>query len=290
MGELTVIKTDKGDINLSPKIIKQYLVRGNGAVTDSEAMMFLSLCKFQNLNPFINEAFLIKFGGQPATMVVGKEVFTKRAFQHPKFRGLRAGVIVDRGGELIEIEGSFKKPDDVLLGGWAEVHVENRVPFKNSVSLKEYEKYKKDGTLQSTWNQIPCTMIRKVALVQALREAFPECFQGMYSQEEMPVDNEMLDGLQTVVPPDECVVEEKKETPKAKLVTVPQVKRMFTVAGKKGLSDKDVKATLKDMFGIESSKEMTVNQYEEAMTKLESLPDIVEVEKIEENKEAEIVE
>ncbi len=28
-------------------------------------------------------------------------------------------------------------------------------------------------------------MIRKVALVQALREAFPEEFQGLYSAEEM---------------------------------------------------------------------------------------------------------
>ena len=30
------------------------------------------------------------------------------------------------------------------------------------------------------------TMIRKVAVVQALREAFPDRFQGMYAQEEFP--------------------------------------------------------------------------------------------------------
>jgi hypothetical protein len=35
-------------------------------------------------------------------------------------------------------------------------------------------------------------MIRKVALVQALREAFPEDFGGMYSPEEMPVDTQTL--------------------------------------------------------------------------------------------------
>ena len=29
-------------------------------------------------------------------------------------------------------------------------------------------------------------MIRKVAVVQALREAFPDRFQGMYAQEEFP--------------------------------------------------------------------------------------------------------
>ena len=30
----------------------------------------------------------------------------------------------------------------------------------------------------------PATMIRKVAVVQALREAFPDRFQGLYAQEE----------------------------------------------------------------------------------------------------------
>lgn len=37
-------------------------------------------------------------------------------------------------------------------------------------------------------------MIRKVAVVQALREAFPDRFQGMYAQEEFPeVSGKKLD-------------------------------------------------------------------------------------------------
>jgi hypothetical protein len=35
-------------------------------------------------------------------------------------------------------------------------------------------------------------MIRKVALVQALREAFPNTFGGIYSEEELPIDAEQL--------------------------------------------------------------------------------------------------
>ena len=53
--ETTEIVTDTGTIKLNPAIIKQYLVRGNGEVTGQEVMMFLSLCKFQKLNPFLNE-------------------------------------------------------------------------------------------------------------------------------------------------------------------------------------------------------------------------------------------
>ena len=200
----TVIKTDSGDIKLSPKIIKEYLVRGNGNVTNQETMMFLSLCKFQKLNPFLNEAYLVKFGNSPANIIVGKEVFTKRAFNHPNFRGLSAGIIVERNGEIVELEGAFKLKNDTLLGGWAIVHIEGlKVPFKTSVSLEEYDKK------QSTWKQIPCTMIRKVAIVQTLREAFPEYFQAMYSQEEMPVDNDMINNLDKIETPEEAKTEEE---------------------------------------------------------------------------------
>jgi hypothetical protein len=74
---LTVYATDTGEIKLSPAVVKNYLVSGSGKVSDQEVMMFIALCKFQKLNPFLREAYLIKFGSSPATMVVGKEVFTK---------------------------------------------------------------------------------------------------------------------------------------------------------------------------------------------------------------------
>jgi uncharacterized protein CbrC (UPF0167 family) len=35
------------------------------------------------------------------------------------------------------------------------------------------------------WKTMPATMIRKVAIVQALREAFPETLSGMYSEDEI---------------------------------------------------------------------------------------------------------
>jgi hypothetical protein len=44
----------------------------------------------------------------------------------------------------------------------------------------------------SNWKVMPGTMIRKVALVQSLREAFPDEFGGMYSPEEMPIDASTL--------------------------------------------------------------------------------------------------
>ena len=73
-------------VKLSKSLIKSYLVNGNGAVSDQEVTMFLSLCKFQHLNPFLREAYLIKYGSSPATVVVGKDVLLKRAMRSDKCR------------------------------------------------------------------------------------------------------------------------------------------------------------------------------------------------------------
>ena len=182
-------------VRLSPAIIRKYLVNGGGNVTDEEIMMFLSLCRFQHLNPFLREAYLIKYGSQPATMVVGKDVFVKRAKKSPEFLGFQAGVIViDADGHLAEREGTYYDKDgETLVGGWAKVHIKDYdVPVYASVSLDEYIGRKRDGEVNGQWAGKPATMIRKVALMQALREAFPEQNSGLYSPEEISGTQEIV--------------------------------------------------------------------------------------------------
>jgi hypothetical protein len=62
-------------------------------------------------------------------------------------------------------------------------------------------------------------MIRKVALVQALREAFPEDFGGLYSPEEM--GNQAAVVLDDAAQPVEVPAETPKETPKAEAEEIP---------------------------------------------------------------------
>ena len=64
------------------------------AATDQEAFMFLKLCQARNLNPFTGEAYLVKYGGGKANMIVGKEAFTRKAELNPQFDGMEAGIIV----------------------------------------------------------------------------------------------------------------------------------------------------------------------------------------------------
>ncbi|WP_051575186.1 phage recombination protein Bet [Sporolactobacillus terrae] len=166
-------------VKLTANMIAQYLVRGDAQVTSQEIVMFMNLCKFQKLNPFLNEAYLVKFNGAPAQIITSKEAFMKRAEANEHYSGLEAGIIVERGGELVNIEGAIKLPTDKLIGGWAKVHRDDRnVPTTVQISLSEFTKG------QATWNKMPMNMIRKTAIVNAMREAFPGTLGSMYTQEE----------------------------------------------------------------------------------------------------------
>lgn len=167
------------DISLTMNQVKHFIVKGGSEVTDQELVMFMKLCQYQKLNPFINEAYLIKFKGSQAQMIVSKEAFMKRAESHPQYSGLEAGVIVERNNEMAEVEGAVTLDTDKLIGGWAKVYRQDREkPIVVKISMKEFSKG------QSTWKQMPNNMIRKTAIVNALREAFPENLQALYTEEE----------------------------------------------------------------------------------------------------------
>lgn len=163
----------------------------NPAVTQREVKLFVELCKAQRLNPFIREAYLVKYGDKPASLVVGKDVYTKRAQANPRFKGMQAGIFVTRDGKGKEREGSMVLPGETVVGGWCKVFVEGYdVPIYDSVAFEEYANRRKDGKLGGSWAKMPGTMIRKVAMVHALREAFPDEFQGLYDAAEMGVDGQ----------------------------------------------------------------------------------------------------
>ena len=178
-------------VKLSPSLVRQYLVNGNAAVTDQEVMMFISLCKFQRLNPFLREAYLIKYGQQPASIVTGKEAFMKRAMRSPQYEGIEAGVVVLLENGLMDNRvGTIVLENEKLLGGWAKVYVKGwKVPMMMTVNFDEYVGRKSNGEVNQQWSTKPASMIRKVAIVQALREAFPEDLGGMYTPEEKQVED-----------------------------------------------------------------------------------------------------
>ena len=179
-------------INLTPDMVKKYLVSGDASsVTDQEIVMFMMMCKGNHLNPWNKEAYCIKYGTQPATMVVGKEAYMKRANAHPQYDGMDDGIVVllKETGEMIYRKGAITVEGEQLIGGWAEVYRKDRSrSTRVEVPFSEYAGRKIDGSLNGQWSSKPATMIRKVAQVQALREAFPDTLGGLYTADEQGVD------------------------------------------------------------------------------------------------------
>lgn len=158
--------------------------------TDAECKIFLETCKQYHLNPFTKEAYLIHYDNKnesaASTIVLGKNCYLQMAERHPAYDGFEAGVIVlTADGQLLNREGSIVYDGDggeTLLGGWAKVYRKDRTRASyEEVKLSEYD------TGKSLWNGKKATMIRKVALVHALREAFPSTFGALYDESEVSV-------------------------------------------------------------------------------------------------------
>ena len=200
----------------TPQDIKRFFDPQN-LLTEKQVGQALSLIKGRNLNPLANEVYIVaykkKTGGTEFSLIVSKEAFLKRAAQNPNYEGFEAGVVViDENGIQTERKGSLILPTDKLVGGWARVYRKNfKVPVEIYLSLAEYNKGK------STWNSMPATMIRKTALVNALREAFPEDLGNMYTEDD---GGETFDRIKQAEP-----IESREEVVARKMAQIEQMKR-----------------------------------------------------------------
>jgi phage recombination protein Bet len=180
MNEIVKFESESGQlVQFGADDVKQRLCPN---IEDKELALVMALCQQQRLNPFTKDVYIIKYGNSPASIVTSKDVFTKRANAHPDYEGFEAGVtFMDRQGNVRQREGSavYAEAGEKLIGGWCRVFVNGRRPVYDEVTLSEY------STGKSGWAKMPGTLIRKVALVHSLREAFSSDFQGLYSQEEM---------------------------------------------------------------------------------------------------------
>lgn len=204
--ELTVTYDANGSqVVLTPSIVQQYIVSGSGKITMPEFKLFTELCKVRKLNPFLKEAYCIKFGNNPAQIVVGKDAVLKRAVLNPNFDGIESGIIVfdTNTCEIIERKGTFHIKEETVVGGWAKVYRKDwKYPTYCSVSFDEVAQRKSDGSLNVNWAGKGGTMVEKVAKVRALRETFVEDLSGMYEEDEMPlpVNNEQAFSEPEIIP------------------------------------------------------------------------------------------
>jgi phage recombination protein Bet len=175
--------SDGTDVSMAAADLVSALAGGT-FVSDEDAQVIVARCKARGLNPLAGDAYVIVRGGH-ATLQVSKDYYQRVAAAQPTYDGMEAGIIVAhadgtlerRVGALVSANPKVEK----LVGGWAVVYDTKRThPSEVVVSLAEYDQH------QSLWKTKPATMIRKVAIVQALREAYPNAFTGIYDEVEMP--------------------------------------------------------------------------------------------------------
>lgn len=222
-----VYEVDGEKITLTPSIVQNYIVGTDAKITLPEFKFFTSLCKARGLNPFLKEAYCIKYGKNPAQIVVGKDAVLKRAIKNPNYDGMESGVIVQvkETGEITERKGTFYLRDsENLVGGWAKVFRKDwQHPTYCSVAFDEVAQKKSDGSLNANWSGKGATMVEKVAKVRALRETFVEELGGMYEAEEMGVDlpNETAPQKQEIIQQDEPI--EVDATPVENVVNMNEI-------------------------------------------------------------------
>jgi len=139
--------------------VKKYLCE---KATDKEIDLFLLTCKLHNLNPLKREAYLIKYGNDPAQTVVGYESYIKKA----------------------EATGQLNGWECWIEGDQAKVRIyrkDRQYPFIWEVDRKEFDKGR------AMWKTMGNHMLKKVAISQSFRLFFASDIGGMpYTKEEMP--------------------------------------------------------------------------------------------------------
>ena len=156
------------------EVIKHVDPQGNGS--PAEHKYFFELCKAQNLNPLIKEVYFIKYGGNPAAVVINVDTFVSRANEYPDYNGYTAVWTVGTETENQPSEVPFGK----LLGAWCKVGRKDK--HYDIVATVRFDAF---NTGKSRWKVDPWGMIQKCAIAAAHRKAYPKAFTGMYEWSEM---------------------------------------------------------------------------------------------------------
>lgn len=156
---------DLTQVDITAEDIKNYFCP---LATEKEVFMALGVIKSCNLNPHKKEVHLVKYSQKDKlSIIVGYEVYLKRAERSGKLSGWEAGTSEDGTKAWVKI----------WRRDWDR-------PFYWDVVLSEFNKG------HATWKTIKSFMGKKVAIAQGFRLCFSIELDGMpYTKEEHQVFN-----------------------------------------------------------------------------------------------------
>lgn len=163
-------------------------------LSPQEKAQFVDIAKAYNLNPMKKEIHVTAYGSgdfRKLSIITGYEVYLKRAERTGKLDGIE----VEQSGELVPTEvmrrakggklepkkswgGDYSVTVKVFRKDWSR-------PFVHTVYFEEFSQH------NAIWIEKPKFMLRKVAIAQAYRLAFPDELGGLpYIEEEIHQDYE----------------------------------------------------------------------------------------------------
>jgi phage recombination protein Bet len=230
-----------------PKMVA--VLRNTVAVgaTDAEFAMFAEYCKATGLNPFKREIWFVKTksytnkNGETVEgkvqMMTGINGYLAIANKHPQFDGMETQVVRDTS--------------DRIMKAICKVYRKDRShPSVAEAYFNEYYQKSWSGK-PGIWDLKPTIMIAKVAKSIALREAFPQELNGLYTEDEMPAEYAAktveVEAAKELPPPKDIAVDVKKAATQGAMESKNSYQYDFG-AMKSEICDDKAKAQVKQML------------------------------------------
>lgn len=191
-------------------------------VADIEVAKAIATARHIGLDPLKRECHLVPYKGK-VQIVVSYLEYIKRAERSGKLNGWK-----------VEVQGDTARVT-IYRKDW-------QYPFVWEVSLAEVQKD------TPTWKQMPSFMLKKTAIAQAFRIAFPEELSHMpYTEEEIV---------------QETIISEP-ETEYKRMITEQQRKKLRALLNELGIKDRErILELVSNIVGrnVESSSELTLEE------------------------------
>lgn len=182
--------------------------------TDADLSLFLEHCKATGLNPFKKEVWFIK--GKGYTKKDGEEVegtlqimtgingFQAVANSHPQYDGTE---VIESDNKITIDKATFedwkgnitekKVSPPIIAPEYIDVKVWRKDRKFPATARARWSEYGKDVLSpkgkRTIWGQMPSIMLAKCAKSLALREAFPQELNGVYTTDEMPPEYSVVE-------------------------------------------------------------------------------------------------
>ena len=173
-------------------------------LTDDEFKFFMGNGIVLGASPFAREIFAIKFGDEPAQVVVARALYRRKAQEQSNYGGSIIEVVYpgekfqpnpfdpEKTVHEVNYEARYAQDSNAMPYGayFIGFYTDGRKPLYHFVATKEYiqwVKNKKTGEtyMHRNWREKPETMIKKVADSQGHRLMYQGIFKGTLTEDEI---------------------------------------------------------------------------------------------------------